>query len=353
MRNEPVADDRSSNSAFGVTLLDAGRRLSRDRSRDQVRRHVHRSHLRGLPAVRVRRPARGPHVAQYGLIGLSLCVFYLLLLSLAEQIGFGLAYLASALGRRRPRQPSTTGLCSAAAGPALAFGAILAGLYGGLYGLLQLEDVALLTGSLLLFAVLSLAMWLTRNIHAVPTGIEDLKRRGRPTGRPLAFTGPAGMMPRRSGESMRLPLLVSPARLRGRARLRPGAGQRLQLVRLYRRGPAQGLREGHRHQGQLHDLRFQRDPRSQAARRPLGLRRGGADRLAVLRAPARRQASTSRSTRPSSRTWKNLDPEIMARARQVRSRQRPCHPLDVGHDRHRLQRRQPSRSAWPTRRSIR
>ena len=107
-----------------------------------------------------------PHVAQYGLIGLSLCVFYLLLLSLAEQIGFAAAYIASAsavvvqatiynwaLQRRR--------------GPALAFGAILAGLYGGLYALLQLEEVALLAGSVLLFAVLSLAMWFTRNLHRV------------------------------------------------------------------------------------------------------------------------------------------------------------------------------------------
>ena len=110
-----------------------------------------------------------PSVAQYGLIGLSLCVFYLLLLSLSEQIGFGPAYFISAaavvaqaaiynwaLQRRR--------------GPAFAFGAILAGLYGGLYGLLQLEDVALLAGSLLLFAVLSLAMWFTRNLHrGLPT----------------------------------------------------------------------------------------------------------------------------------------------------------------------------------------
>jgi len=105
-----------------------------------------------------------PHVTQYGLIGLSLCVFYLLLLSASEQIGFAPAYLASAsavvtqatiynwaLYRRR--------------GPALAFGAILTGLYSGLYGLLQLEDVALLAGSLLLFTVLSLAMWFTRNLH--------------------------------------------------------------------------------------------------------------------------------------------------------------------------------------------
>jgi inner membrane protein len=105
-----------------------------------------------------------PHVAQYGLIGLSLCIFYLLLLSASEQIGFAPAYLASAaavavqatiynwaLYRRR--------------GAALAFGAILTGLYAGLYTLLQLEDVALLAGSLLLFTVLSLAMWLTRNLH--------------------------------------------------------------------------------------------------------------------------------------------------------------------------------------------
>jgi inner membrane protein len=105
-----------------------------------------------------------PLVTQYGLIGLSLCVFYLLLLSTSEQIGFAPAYLASAaavvvqatiynwaLYRRR--------------GAALAFGAVLTGLYAGLYGLLRLEDVALLGGSVLLFAVLSLAMWLTRNLH--------------------------------------------------------------------------------------------------------------------------------------------------------------------------------------------
>ena len=38
------------------------------------------------------------------------------------------------------------------------------------------------------------------------------------------------------------------------------------------------------------------------------------------------------------KNYGNLDPEIMADARQVRSRQRARHPVDVGHDRHRLQR---------------
>jgi inner membrane protein len=105
-----------------------------------------------------------PHVAQYGLIGLALCVFYLLLLSIAEQLGFALAYLASAAAVVVQATLYNWALRRRVA-PALAFGAILAGLYAGLYGLLQLEDVALLAGSVLLFAVLSVAMWLTRNIH--------------------------------------------------------------------------------------------------------------------------------------------------------------------------------------------
>lgn len=105
-----------------------------------------------------------PHLLQYGLIGLSLCVFYLLLLSFAEQIGFGLAYLASAAAVVA-QAGIYTGTLQRRTAPALAFGGLLAALYGTLYALLQLEDVALLSGSLLLFAMLSLAMWFTRNLH--------------------------------------------------------------------------------------------------------------------------------------------------------------------------------------------
>jgi inner membrane protein len=110
-----------------------------------------------------------PHAAQYGLIGLSLCVFYLLLLSISEQIGFGPAYLASAAAVVAQATIYHRALQRRSA-PALAFGAVLAGLFAGLYGLLQLEDVALLAGSVVLFAVLSVAMWLTRNLHRPQPG---------------------------------------------------------------------------------------------------------------------------------------------------------------------------------------
>ena len=105
-----------------------------------------------------------PHAAQYGLIGLSLCVFYLLLLSIAEQIGFAPAYLASA-SAVVAQATSTTGRSSAAPSRPLPSAPSSPACMADLYGLLQLEDVALLTGSLLLFAVLSIAMWLTRNLH--------------------------------------------------------------------------------------------------------------------------------------------------------------------------------------------
>ena len=105
-----------------------------------------------------------PHALQYGLIGLSLCVFYLLLLSFAEQIGFGPAYLASAAAVAA-QGAVYTGAVQRRVLPGLAFGALLGVLYASLYALLQLEDVALLSGSILLFALLSLAMWFTRNLH--------------------------------------------------------------------------------------------------------------------------------------------------------------------------------------------
>ena len=101
------------------------------------------------------------HVVPYGLAGLAMAMFYLLLLSLSEHVGFGMAYAIAA------------GACAALLGHylsgvlggtrrGLAFGIGLAGLYGVLYLLLRAEDFALLVGSGLLFAALATVMLLTR-----------------------------------------------------------------------------------------------------------------------------------------------------------------------------------------------
>lgn len=103
------------------------------------------------------------HPIQYFLVGASLAVFFLLLLGLAEHIGFGAAYasaaaanlallgtyLTAALGDRREGLFFTGGLAL---------------LYAALYGLLASEDNALLLGSVLVFALLAAVMLGTRRM---------------------------------------------------------------------------------------------------------------------------------------------------------------------------------------------
>jgi inner membrane protein len=109
------------------------------------------------------------HPLQYLLVGCALVLFYLLLVSLSEHVGFGFAYLAAAV--------ATTALVSAYCAWALVvkarslvIAAALAALYGYLFVLLRLEDYALLLGTLALFALLAAIMLATRRVdwYALP-----------------------------------------------------------------------------------------------------------------------------------------------------------------------------------------
>ena len=104
------------------------------------------------------------HALQYLAIGLANCVFYLLLLALAEHVGFAAAYVASAV--------ASTGLITSYSGAILSslkraapIGVLLTALYGYLYVTLKAEDYALLFGALGVFAVLAGFMYLTRRIN--------------------------------------------------------------------------------------------------------------------------------------------------------------------------------------------
>lgn len=104
------------------------------------------------------------HPIQYGLMALALAVFYLLLLALAEHIGFDYAYIAAALALCTLLGVYIGGAfrsSRAGAGSAVAFGAT----YALLYLLVTSEDYALLAGSLALFAVLTTVMMLTRRLN--------------------------------------------------------------------------------------------------------------------------------------------------------------------------------------------
>jgi inner membrane protein len=111
------------------------------------------------------------HPVQYLLIGLALCTFYVVLLALSEQIGFGLAY-AIAAACVVAMIGGYAGVVLAARKAGLVLGALVALIYALLYGLVVSEDYALLMGSLALLAAVAALMYLTRRVdwYAVKPG---------------------------------------------------------------------------------------------------------------------------------------------------------------------------------------
>ncbi len=104
------------------------------------------------------------HPIQYALVGLSLAVFFLLLLSLSEHWGFTLAYAISAAACVSLIAYYVAHVVADAKLGA-AFGGALAALYALLYAILSAEDYALLIGSLLVFGVLGVIMVITRKVN--------------------------------------------------------------------------------------------------------------------------------------------------------------------------------------------
>jgi inner membrane protein len=103
------------------------------------------------------------HPIQYTLIGFALVLFYLLLLSLSEHLGFNLAYALATL--------LVVALVSLYANwitskKRIAFttSAVLLILYAFLYVTLQIQDYALLVGTVGLLITLGIIMYVTRHI---------------------------------------------------------------------------------------------------------------------------------------------------------------------------------------------
>lgn len=104
------------------------------------------------------------HPVQYALIGMALVIFYTLLLSISELVLFAYAYTIAAVATillialyakahfKNLRSPFIIGL-------------LLTGLYGFIYVLISLEDTALLAGSIALFIVVAIIMYVTRKVN--------------------------------------------------------------------------------------------------------------------------------------------------------------------------------------------
>lgn len=104
------------------------------------------------------------HPLQYLLIGLALCLFYSLLVSISEHTSFSIAYLIAAV-------MTVTLLTCYMAGilkikkTAFTIGGLLAVLYLYIFILIQMETYALLAGSLGLFVILAVIMYFSQRIN--------------------------------------------------------------------------------------------------------------------------------------------------------------------------------------------
>ncbi len=112
------------------------------------------------------------HIIQYVLIGAAMIVYYTLLLSFSEHVGFNTAYAIASVAtialiggfiakllRRR--------------GVALIFSAILALFYVFIFVIIQLQDMALLFGSIGLFITVALLMYFSGRINWMRDDMEE------------------------------------------------------------------------------------------------------------------------------------------------------------------------------------
>ncbi len=104
------------------------------------------------------------HPIQYLMVGCSLILFYLLLLSISEHIGFGWSYLIAAFGVVMQISLYCYTILKTRKF-AIQVGSIITAVYAFLYLLLRLEDSALLVGSISLFVLLGIAMYVIRNVN--------------------------------------------------------------------------------------------------------------------------------------------------------------------------------------------
>ncbi|MGB0886613.1 MAG: cell envelope integrity protein CreD [Vicingaceae bacterium] len=116
------------------------------------------------------------HPIQFILVGLALTIFYALLLSLSEHIHFNYAYLIASTAIIVMIGAYSITIFKNGKLTALMTGVLIL-LYGFIFTILQLEDYALLMGSVGLFIVLAIIMYLSRKIdwYAIAKGKKEIE----------------------------------------------------------------------------------------------------------------------------------------------------------------------------------
>jgi inner membrane protein len=110
------------------------------------------------------RATRPVHPVQYFFVGFAIVFFYVLLLSIAEHLGFTLAYVISACATGGMLSVYVARVQESVLKGCIMFLVFIV-LYGFLYMILLLEDYALITGAVIGFILLTVAMFSTLKVN--------------------------------------------------------------------------------------------------------------------------------------------------------------------------------------------
>ncbi|MCY4144669.1 MAG: cell envelope integrity protein CreD [Gammaproteobacteria bacterium] len=118
------------------------------------------------------------HIIQYGVVGAGLVLFFLTLLSLSEHVGFSTGYFLAAF-LLATMNVGYLWFVSRKASVAIAMASVLSILYVALYFVLQLNEYALLVGTILLLILLGSVMYATRSlsrggVHPSGTSVDSV-----------------------------------------------------------------------------------------------------------------------------------------------------------------------------------
>jgi inner membrane protein len=104
------------------------------------------------------------HIFNYVLIAAAMIIYYLLLLSFSEQIGYNWAYLVASVSTIILTATFIASILKNKMA-AILFAFILAVLYTFIFVIIQLEDLALMVGSIALFIIVGILMFFSRKIN--------------------------------------------------------------------------------------------------------------------------------------------------------------------------------------------
>jgi inner membrane protein len=104
------------------------------------------------------------HPFNYVLIGAAMIIYYILLLSFSEQVGYNMAYLVASVSTIALVSVFIASLLKNKTAAAL-FALILSVIYIFIFVIIQLEDLALMIGGIALFIITALLMYFSRKIN--------------------------------------------------------------------------------------------------------------------------------------------------------------------------------------------